>query len=764
MKTTTRLRLSLPAVLFLVISISTSAQSGSSPAHLAGTLLDSSGAAVAGVHISAETEAAAGQQKYDTTSENDGGYSLTLPPGRYHIAFSRPSFVPRDFTLEFAPGESRILEVRLDLARLSESVVVTAQAEPTPVQDTSASVTVITKQEIDQRQAVPLSDLLLYTPGIAMGKNAAEGGLTSFFLDGGNSYHTKVLIDGATVNNPGGQVDFSNFTLDNVDKIEVVRGAESAIYGTDAVAGVIQVFTHRGETRVPAFSVFGEGGTFSSGRGGAQLSGLLGKFDYSGAGSYFQTDGPGPNDSFRNRTLSGNFGYGFSDSNQLRLSVRNTTSDSGIPGQTLITPPSLHTINDLENFSANARWDFTTGTHWHNEIAGSEAYNRAFSANPIQSYYASDPFAGCPQTNPSAVATAEFCDFTDPGSTSRFNRASINASTAYIAAKFTASAGYQYEVENADISFLGIGHLRRNNQGGYLDFRYQPIRRVSFDFAARAEANENFGTRVVPHAGASVALRDGGSSFWGDTRYRIAYGQGIIEPQFSQSFGSDPCTPGNPNLKPEESKTWTTGIEQKLAHDRADVSIEYFSNRFYDVISFTSCFPGAPCSVPQPPGCGFFWGNFFTTDLSRARGVNFSARTRFLHWFSGVANYSYDDSKVLKAPNAFDPAQIPGNRLIRRPLHSGSLTLNAAYRAFTFTMAGYFSGPRTDSDFLGLGLTRNAGYARFDLATSYTFARSLSLYIRATNLFDHAYQEVIGVPTLGRDVRVGLKYQFSGRN
>ncbi len=572
------------------------------------------------------------------------------------------------------------------------------------------------------------------------------------------------MIDGATVNNPGGQVDFSNFTLDNVDKIEVVRGAESAIYGTDAVAGVIQVFTHRGETRVPAFSIFGEGGTFSSGRGGVQLSGLLGKFDYSGAGSYFQTDGQGPNDSFRNRTLSGNFGYTLSDKNQLRLSVRNNTSDAGIPGQTLITPPSLHTINDLENFSANARWDFTTGTHWHNEISSSEAYNRAFSANPIQSYYGTDPFAGCPQSNPTAVATAEFCDFTDPGSSSRFNRASFNAGTAYIAAKFTAAAGYQYEVENADISFLGIGHLRRNNQGGYLDFRYQPFRRVSFDFAARAEANENFGTRIVPRVGASVALRDGGNSFWGDTRYRIAYGQGIIEPQFSQSFGSDPCTPGNPNLKPEESKTWNTGIEQKLAHDRADVSLEYFSNRFYDVISFTSCFPGAPCSVPQPPRCGFFWGNFFNTDLSRARGVNFSARTRFLHWFSGTANYSYDDSKVLKAPNAFDPAQIPGNRLIRRPLHSGSLTLNAAVRAFTFTVAGYFSGPRTDSDFLGLGLTRNAGYARFDLATSYTFARSLSLYVRATNLFDRAYQEVIGVPTLGRDVRVGLKYQFSGRN
>jgi len=99
-------------------------------------------------------------------------------------------------------------------------------------------------------------------------------------------------VDGTPVNEPGNAVDFSNFTLDNIDKVEVVRGAESAIYGTDAVAGVVQVFTHRGTTRTPEVSVFGEGGTFGTGRGGAQVSGLLGNFDYSAGGSYFGTDGP----------------------------------------------------------------------------------------------------------------------------------------------------------------------------------------------------------------------------------------------------------------------------------------------------------------------------------------------------------------------------------------------------------------------------------------------------------------------------------------
>jgi vitamin B12 transporter len=762
MKTTIFLTAVLALLVFAVCN-SSQAQINSPDAHLTGILTDATGYGVGGVKVTAQLDGVANAQIWSATSAPDGAYTLAIPPGGYRIRFERSSFASRDVLVNLGPGQSRTLDLRLGLERLSSSVIVTAQAEPTQLQETSASATVITREEIERRQAVSLPDVLLYSPGIAVGRTGAEGGLTSIFLDGGNSYHTKVLIDGATANNPGGSIDFSNLTLDNVDKVEIVRGAESAIYGTDAVAGVIQLFTHRGDTRVPAFSAFGEGGTFTTGRGGAQISGLLGKFDYSGAGSYFETDGQGPNDSFRNRTLSGNFGYSFSDTNQLRLSLRNNTSDAGIPGQTLLEPPSLHTINDLENFSASARWDFTTRTHWHHEIGGAEAYNRAFSANPVQSFYATDPFVGCPQSNPAAVATGEFCDFTDPGSTSRFNRASLNARTSYMLSKFSATAGYQYEVENADVSFLGIGHLHRNNQGGYLDFRYLPHPRASLDFAVRAEANGNFGTRVVPRIGVSLALRYG-KGFWGDTRYRISYGQGIIEPQFSQSFGSSPCAPGNPSLKPEESKTWDTGIEQKLANDRVKVSAEYFSNRFYDVISFTSCLPGSGCLIPQPPGCPFFWGNFFNTDLARARGVNLSAETHLLHWFSIAGTYSYDDSRVIVSPNAFDPSQIPGNRLLRRPPQSGSLTLNAAFRRLSFTLAGYFSGPRTDSDFLGLGLTNNPGYARFDVASGYSFGRGLTFYARATNLFDKEYQDVLGFPALGRDVRVGVKYQFSGRN
>jgi vitamin B12 transporter len=764
---TTLLRTAFLAFAVFAVSFSLQAQSNSPNAHLSGTLIDASGGGVGGVQATARPEGQPNAQTWSATSSIAGEYSLAVPAGRYHVQFLRPPFASRDFVLELAAGESRSLSFRLDLERVSSSVIVTAQAEPTLAQESAVPVPVITREEIDARQAVSLPDLLLFAPGISIGRTGAEGGTTSIFLNGGNSNFVKVLVDGTPINPPGGAVDFSNLTLDNIDKVEVVRGAESAIYGTDAVSGVIQLLTHRGTTRVPEFSVFSEGGNYSSARGGGQISGLLGAFDYSGAASYLQTAGQGPNNDFLNRTLSGNFGYAFSDSNQLRLSLRNNTSEAGIPGQTVFEPPSLYQRYALHVFNSNARWDFTTGTHWHHQISGGESYSRQHSFNPKQSFFATDPFAFCPQANPASIPTPEFCDFTG-ASRFQYNRANLAAQSSYLLSNFGVTAGYQYEVENAAIPSLSVGHVRRNNQGGFLDVHYLPHPRVSLNFGARAEANANFGTRVVPRAGASLAMRYG-KGFWGDTRYRIFYGQGIKEPRFDQLYNDNFGDFGNPSLKPEASKNWSTGIEQKLANDRVKISADYFSNRFYNIISFAFCSPLPPPSTSNTCGISFpiaptSFGYFFNTDRARARGTNIAVEARPLHWLMVMGNYSHDDSLVIASPNAFDPSQIPGNRLLRRSPHSGSLTMNAAFHQLNISLAGYFSGVRTDSDFLNLGFTRNPGYARFDISTRYNFSYGLSVYARATNLFDKFYQDALGYPALGRDVRLGINYRFSGRN
>jgi vitamin B12 transporter len=753
------------AFLLLAVSFaafSATAQTDSSNAHLYGTLLDSSGAGVGGVHITAQLEADLPAQVFKANSSADGTYSITLPPGRYHVSFERAPFITRDFTFSFAPIQQRKLDLSLRLERLSARVIVTAQAEPTLAEQTTASVFVITKEQLDARQSVSLPDALLFAPGITIGRTGPQGGTASVFLNGGNSNFTKVLVDGAPINPPGGAVDFSNLTVDNIDKVEIVRGAESAIYGTDAVSGVIQLFTHRGSTRIPEFSAYAEGGDFSSGRGGAKLSGLLGAFDYSAAASYLQTDGQGPNDDFLNRTLSGNFGYSFSENNQLRLTLRSNSSIAGIPGQTEFEPPSIYQRYLSQVFSSSARWNFSTAKHWHQEISGGESHTSQHNYNPLQSFFATDPQAFCPQSNPTAVATAEFCDFTSD-SRLQYNRANVSTQTTYLLSNFGASAGYQYEVENASLSSIDVSHARRNNQAGFLDIRYRPHPRLSLNFGGRAEANANFGTRAVPRAGATLLLRYG-KGFWGDTLYRVFYGQGIKEPRFDQIFGDNFGDLGNPSLKPESSKTWTTGIEQKFLNDRIRVSAEYFSSRFYNIVSFEFCTTfNNNCNL-NLPGSPTDFGYFLNTDLARARGINLTGETKFTRWLNLSGNYAHDDSRVLEAPNAFDLSQLPGNHLARRPVNSGALTLNVAYHRFGVTLGGYFTGLRTDTDFLGLGFTTNPGYARFDIATHYEIGRGVSFYARAANLFDKQYQDALGYPALGREVRAGVRYTFKGKN
>jgi vitamin B12 transporter len=693
-------------------------------ATLNGVITDPHGAVIAGVQISVEQIPSAGEPTR-AVSGSEGRFSITLAPGRYRLTISRDSFTRIEQEITIAAGETRELEIRMALEPLSSKVVVTAEALPLDAESSSVPVTILTRDEIDQRVAISLPDLLATQPGFSLGRTGREGGETSLFLDGGNSNYTKVLVDGATVNQPGGLVDFSNFTLDNIEKIEIVHGAESALYGSDAMDGVIQIFTRRGTTRAPAFSAFADGGSFATGRGGADLSGLLRPFDYSAGVSDLQTHGQGPNDAFRNRTLSGNFGWRFSDAARVSLALRDNGSDAGTPGQTLLQPANRTDHIALHNFSANLRAEFTTGAHWHHQFSIAELYFREFNFDPFfSSFY-------------------------------QYNRSSLEGQSTYLIKGLGITAGYEYEVENGFINFIGM-HERRNNQAGFLDARWQPIARLTLNAGARAEDNANFGTRVVPRAGAAYALRIAQGAF-GDTRLHASYGQGIVEPRFDQSFGSDPCFPGNPNLSPEQSRTFYAGIEQKLASDRLRITLNYFDNRFRDVVSFGFL------STP-PPGCplsefnSYGGGTFFNTDLARSRGGNLSTEARLTRWLSASGNYTYDPTRVLAAPNATDPSEIPGNRLLRRPVNSGNLMLNAAFKRMNWNISGYFTGRRTDSDFLGLGLTSNPGYARFDLAGSYNLGRGVSFYGRIANLADKQYQDVLGYPALGREFRIGVKY------
>lgn len=696
-------------------------------AHLSGTLSDPSGSSVGGARITAQPEDELTAKVLITESAADGSYALDVVPGRYHIVVTKASFLVReaDFTLQ--PGETLTLNFRLELAPMSSSVLVTGQASPINEEQSPAPSSIITSEEIAQRQAVMLADLLSTQPGIAIARTGPIGGLTTLFLDGGNSNYTKVFIDGTPANEPGGNFNFSSLSLDNVDKVEVVHGAESALYGSDAMSGVIQLFSHRGATRVPAFELYSDGGNLASARGGGQISGLLGRFDYSGAGSYLTTDGQGPNDEYINRTLAGNFGYSFSDTDQLRMTVRSNSSWAAIPGPTLLEPPTIGDYDALQDLTANLAWLFDTGNHWQHRLAGMES--RIVDSNFIPGY--------------------------GPPYIDQYNRAGFDEQSSYSFVKGLLALGYEYEVENGYPSgIVGGTHARRNNQAGFADGRWFPISRVTLSAGFRVVSNTTFGIRTAPRAGIVYAARNA-NGLWGDTRLRFAYGEGIKEPALEQSFGSDPCYPGNPNLKPEESQTINATVDQFLLSDRARVSLTFFANRFTDIISF------APNPQPNPNYCG----TYFNTNLARARGLNLSTELRLKRWISINGYYTYDATRVLKTDNPpSDPSYAPGEPLLRRPLNSGSIILNVYYARVNWNFIGYFSGVRTDINFFTLAPVNNPGYARFDMAASYRLTGGLSLTARVINLFNKRYQDAYGYPALGQTYYLGMRYTFAGRN
>ncbi|MFZ0818645.1 MAG: TonB-dependent receptor [Candidatus Acidiferrales bacterium] len=723
-------------ICLLYLCGSADAQSGAQTrgdATLAGVVTDAGGRPISGARIVVTRVIVAqtgGATQFafsvETQSHDDGNFSIALEAGTYRVAITRDSFTRIEREAVLSAGQKVEWKLRMEIEPLAAGIVVTAQATPMDVASTPAPVTVITREKIEQREATSLPDLLSSLPGISMARTGAEGGLTTLFLDGGNSNYAKVLVDGAPVTASGGFIDFSNLTLDNIEKIEIVHGAESALYGSDAMTGAVQIFTKRGTTQTPELEVVGDGGSFSTGNGSATVSGLLGRFDYLGGFGYLTTAGQGTNDFMLNRTYSGNFGYKFSDMDTLRVSIRDNASDAGIPGQTVFIPPDPTQTNDRQDFSGNAVWNAQAGPHWQWRVSANESSQLSNDNDPL-----------------------EFFDAID-----QFNRASADAQGTYLFKVGAATAGYTYEIENAFPSALDGLHVQRRNQAGYLDARWQPTKRLTVNAGARADDNSVFGTKVEPRVGASYLLREGSSDI-GETRVHAFYGQGIVEPQLSEIFGTDPCFRPNPSLAPEESKTANGGIDQNLMHGRLTLSADYFYNQFHDIISFA--FDPAATST-----CPFGTGMSVNTDRAVARGVNFSGELHPVRWLRLAGHYSYDDSRVLFSPNAGDQTETPGNHLLRRPVNSGTLEANVSVRRLNLNALGYFSGARTDSDFLGLGLTRDPGYARLDCALSYRVRRELSLFIRGTNLLNKQYQDALGFPALGRQIVGGVKLTFGG--
>jgi outer membrane cobalamin receptor len=642
--------------------------------------------------------------------------------------------------------------VQLAVAPIAESIVVTATRTQAPADQTGASVTIFDADDLDRRQTPLVSDLLRTAPGAMIVQTGAPGSVTSLFVRGGESNYNKVLLDGIPLNEPGGTFDFSNLTTANLDRIEVVRGAQSALFGSDAMASVVQLFTKRAApgAEAPHVDLSIEGGTYDTAHANASVSGRSGSFDYSFGAARISTDNRVPNNAFTNTTLSGTAGVALGASAILRVVARGELERTGEPGQTAFERP------DLDAFFA--RHDGTGGVTFEQQVTPA-LHQRASYSLAVSNYQSTDLVAD-PDYTPrfgASVAPFAFSDFTfDSRTRLQRHHASYQADWRVTSGdgsagdhRVTVLADWDGERATLDDHLSGTSTpASRNNVG--VSIQEQALwPRLFVTVGGRVEHNDSFGTAAVPR-GSIAFVAHSGSGALGDTRLKASAGLGIKEPTILQSFSPSPFFLGNPNLQPERSRTIDAGVEQRFAGDRARLEATWFDNRFRNLIATRTTDPVT------------FASEYFNVGLTEARGAELSCDVAPIRSIRLRGGYTFLDSQVLESTSPSDPIFAVGQSLFRRPRHSGFFGATWSWKGATADVSGVFIGQFVDSDFASLEppLVSNPGFTTWNARASYLVTPHLRPTLAIDNLANASYMEPLGYQALGRAVRVGLRVEF----
>jgi outer membrane cobalamin receptor len=670
----------------------------------------------------------------------DGRFRLSgLEAGDYAVQLDAAGFVlspePR---VRVQAGQDTSLDLVLKPAPVREHVVVSATRGEAMTSSLGTVVTVIDEARIAERESTSFLNLMQDVPGASVARSGGVGAQGTVFLRGGASNFARVMVDGVPVNEPGGAWNFGPQLPYELDRVEIVKGAASSLYSTDALAGVIQLSTHRpvlGEA--PSFRAEAEAGSFAWQRYLGGTSGRAGMFDWNAGLQYLNTDNQQPNSGFKDTGGALTAGAALSERSNLRLVVRVDDSTLGTPGPTAYGRPDLDASFDFTSVVAGLTFSHTGPRVAHTVRAG-WATTHQLSKDPL------DSGSFVPQAG-DLVASFPYSDFPDPlgyqNNTKRLSagyQADIQAD-----ARNLVSVGADLEHEGGEIGSRPGPFLEptRNNVGAYVQDRLA-VGRLFATLGARVERNASFGTKVVPRLAVAYRLRGGNDT----TTLRASAGAGIKEPDFNQSFGTSSFALGNPELKPERSRTFDIGVEQRLFAGRARADVGYFHHDYRDQIAYQYDFVSGN-------------GTYINLGQTRGQGVEVALTASPLARLSLSAEYTYLDGEVLVSTSSFDPVYAVGQPLLRQPKHHGSLSARYGGERFSLGASLVTVGERADSDFVGIGLTRNAGYSRVDARAHARLVRGLWAYVVAENLFDRQYQEVLGYPALGRSVRVGLRFR-----
>jgi vitamin B12 transporter len=672
----------------------------------------------------------------------EGRYRLSgLEPGRYRASLRTAGFLfagPSE--VDVAGGETA-MDLTLAPAPVRERIVVAATRDEAAVSTVGVSATVLDADRIEEREAPSVLALLEEVPGVAVARNGGIGLQGSVFVRGGESNFTRILVDGIPVNEPGGEYNLGPQVPLELERLEVVRGATSSLYGTDALAGVIHLVTRR-HPSAPRWRAEGQGGSFGWWRGEAGSAGKAGRFDWNAGVVDLRTDNEQPNSRLRLDGLAASLGLEAGQGTALRVSLRGEDTEVGTPGSTAFGRPDLDARFERQIAVAGATLRHTRGRLNH-ELRAAYARQDWASFNPLDS----GPYV--PRAA-DIVGPYPFSDFPDPLG---FQQDTRRLSGGYqletqVGGRHLLIAGADVERETGAVGSRAepLLHPERTNLGGYLQDRVVVGGRLFVTAGGRLEHNASFGTRAVPRVAAAFTL---GAS--GATTLKASAGRGIKEPTFFESFGVSFFAQGNPDLRPEQSTTFDGGIEQRLFGSRVKLDATVFHHQYRDQINYQVVDPST------------FQGTFVNVGESRARGLELSAEAAPRANLRLFAQYTLLDGVVQVSGDAFNPVYAAGRTLLRRPRHQGSLSASVGGPRVSAGGTVVLVGRRADSDFLNLGLEENEGYARVDLRARLRLTSRLEGLVVAENVLDREYQEVLGYPSLGRSVRAGLRLRTGGQ-
>ena len=602
---------------------------------------------------------------------------------------------------------------------LNDSIAVTANRTPTPLAEIASSITVISREEIEKSQSAFVAHILRNVPGLDVVQSGGAGKFTSVFIRGANTHHTLVLLDGIPLNDPSSPNNAANLSTlmtANIERIEILRGPQSVLYGPEAIGGVIQIFSKAGES-AKNVSVSSEGGSFDTYNLTGNISGSLDKLGYALSAERFKTNGISSagesfggieDDGYENTGLSSRLDYSLNQLLRFNLTGRFTDSKSdldktGAPfdDPNFITSQkeqqySVRLVRQLPNSKSNQQLLFYLG-------------NIARTSSDI--------------FDPAHPSDSEFTETTG-------HRIGASLQQTIQLNRFNSfSAGIETERSSfsSDLFFRSmfgdfadhVGGKTSWTRGIFVFDQLHIKEKVFLTLGGRLDEHKQFGATGTYRFTAAYLLDKTG------TRFRGVIGTGYKAPSVFQLYHPSPYI-GNSNLVPEKSRGWEIGVEQELKRDVASVSVTYFDNNFEDLIVGIQ-------NVAE----------------ATSNGIEASLDLKTANFLSRL-DYTYCDSKDKSSEDV----------LIRRPKHK--LVLSAEYK-FTdrlfLNFTARHTGSREDLDFSQFPSPRVAlkEYTVVNLAGSYLINKNLEITGRVDNLFDEEYQEVYSYGNIPLSVHAGIK-------